>query len=65
MLKHPRDHLQNGPKVHPIPLNTIIQVLDRLTAQLWAHLSQNTSWYQGMISIAKLFSFHSSTILMC
>jgi hypothetical protein len=36
-----------------------------MTTQLWAHLSQNTSWYQGMISIAKLFSLHSSTILMC
>jgi hypothetical protein len=54
-----------APKVHPMPLNTIIQVLDRLTAQRWAHLSQNTSWYQGMISIANLFSLHSSTILIC
>jgi hypothetical protein len=53
-----------APKVHPMPLNTIIQVLDRLTAQLWAHLSQNTSWYQDLISIAKLFPFYSSTKLM-
>jgi hypothetical protein len=54
-----------APKVHPMPLNTIIQVLDRLTAEIWARLSQNTLWYQGMISIAKLFSLHSSTVLMC
>jgi hypothetical protein len=53
-----------APKVHHMPLNTIIQVSDRLTAQLWAHLSQNSSWYQGMISIVKLFSFHRSTKLM-
>jgi hypothetical protein len=39
MLKHQWDHLQNGPRVHPMPLNTIIQVLGRLTAQLWAAVS--------------------------
>jgi hypothetical protein len=42
-----------------------VQLLDTsLTGQLQAHLFQNSSWYQGMSSIAKLLSFHRSTILM-
>jgi hypothetical protein len=48
-------------KVHLISLSVKIQFLGWLIARLWVHF---TPIYQCLITLSKLYSYHSSTILM-
>jgi hypothetical protein len=64
LVKFSLNPTQIWSQVRPIPLVALFQFKNWLTTRLWIQFSQKISWYQGLIPIAKLFSYSSSTTLL-